>query len=339
MTNSLNIEKLIKLSLMALAITPLVVTHSTLFPFLFGKVVFIKLMIAIAGILFAIGVLSKKKTISLRLVRLHNSLTVTQVIFTFLVLISTLLALNPLRAFWGNIERSEGFLMLIYGLLFFFGTLLFFNKKDWLNFFKTNLVVGGVVMTDVLIDWLQGGIRPEGAFLDNPIIVSIYALFILFFALVVSILDKSKLWIYFGGGIVITSILAIFVTGARGVIVGLAVALFITLLRLVFTKKLYIKLNFFKKSIDIKKLAIALLLVTTAFSTIFIFTRSDPFWQRIPGLDRIANISSTDPSTQTRLINIGISFDAVNPTNSFWLGPRGVYQCPQPILRSKYSKV
>ena len=52
--------------------------------------------------------------------------------------------------------------------LFFLGTLLFFNKKDWLKFFKVNLLVGGSVTIDALFNWLGGSVRPEGSFFGNP---------------------------------------------------------------------------------------------------------------------------------------------------------------------------
>ena len=67
MIRASNIEKLIKLSLISLAFTPLVVTNSTLFPFTFGKAIFIRFIIAIIGILFVAGVLLKKTLSSLDL--------------------------------------------------------------------------------------------------------------------------------------------------------------------------------------------------------------------------------------------------------------------------------
>jgi len=324
-----SIEKLIKLSLMALAITPLVVVHSTLFPFIFGKAVFIRLMITIAGVLFAVGVLKKNKFIKLQSSRLINPFAIAQIIFIFLVLVSTFLSTNPFRSFWGDIERSEGFLILVYSLLFFLGTLLFFHREDWLKFFKVNLLVGGLVTIDALATWLGGGVRPEGSFLGNPTFLSMYALFALFFALMVGILDQKKIWLYLSRGIVLTSIATILIAGTRGVMVGLIVALLVTLFRLSLTTRKELKVNVFGRTASIKKISTTLLLVTFIFFTIFIFTINNPIWQKVPGLDRLAKISSTDESTQTRLINLGVSLDAMNPANVgiirtlFGWGPEG----------------
>ncbi|PIR98247.1 MAG: hypothetical protein COT89_00880 [Candidatus Colwellbacteria bacterium CG10_big_fil_rev_8_21_14_0_10_42_22] len=315
MEKTFSVQNLIKFSFILLAFTPFAITHGTLFPFMFGKAVFIRFMIGVSGVLFAIGILNKKNPIHLKLGRLFNPLMIAYAVFMLLVLASTVLSVNPYRSFWGNVERSEGFLILIYMLLSFLGTLLFFNKKDWLNFFKVNLLVGGVIAINVFIEWLGGAHRPDGAFLDNSAVTAAYALFTLFFALIVGILDKNKIWRYLSGGIAITAVVTIVATGTRGVMVGLVAAILVTLLRLVLTKEPYVKLHLFKKSINTRKLSAGLLLLIAVFSIVFIFTRSNSIWQGVPGLNRLAEISSTDPATQARLINIGISLNAINPAN------------------------
>ncbi|MBU2101490.1 O-antigen ligase family protein [Patescibacteria group bacterium] len=320
MEKTFNTENLIKLSLIALAFTPFVFINGILFPYMFGKAVFIRLMIAVAGILFAVGIISRKNPIQLRLDRLRNPLLSAYAVFLGLALVSTILSTNPYRAFWGNEERSGGLLILIYMLLFFVGTLLLFKKKDWLNFFKVNLIVGGIVAVDVLIEWigqtdLAHSIRPDGSFLDNSAVTASYGLFVLLFACVVGILDRKKIWHYLSGGIALLTLVAIIATGTRAVMVGLAAALFVVLLRLAFVKELHARLHLFRKSISARRLSALLLLLIIAFSTIFIFTRNNPIWREAPGFNRLTEISATDPATQARLINIGISLNAVNPAN------------------------
>ena len=315
MTKISTAEKLIKLSFILLAFTPFIIIHGTFFPFMFGKSVFIKLMIGVSGVLFAIGVLGKKNPPRLKPGRFKNPLVIAYIVFFSLAVISTLLSVNPYRALWGTEERSEGLLILIYMLLFFFGSLLFFGQKDWLDFFKTNLLVGGVISADILIEWLGGTNRPDGSFLDNSAVAAVYCLFVLFFALIVGILDKSRGWRYTSGGIGIAATAAILATGTRAVTVGLIVAVFVVLLRLAFVGDLRVRLRLSKKVIDVRKLSAVLLLLIAVFSAVFISTRSNPIWQGVPGLDRLAKISTADPATQARLVNIGISLNAVNPAN------------------------
>ena len=320
MNSVLNATKLVKLSLLSLALTPLVVTHSTLFPYVFGKAMLIRLVMAIASIFLLMGVFWGEDILSRsRLKKINNPLTMVLIIFSVLALFSTFFADNPYRAFWGDIERSEGFLISFYMLFFFLGTSLFFEKKDWLSFFKLNLVVGIVAMGDVLMDrFAYGDIRPDGSFFGNPTFVATYALFVLYFALMVGVLDKNKTWPFLSRTVVALSLLAIFVTETRGVILGLIVALFIVLLRISLIKGGVEKFNLLGKSVEVKNLVIGTLLVILIFGGAFVVTRDNAFWQNIPGLDRLARISSTDATTQTRLINLSISMNAVNPQNVGW---------------------
>jgi len=111
------------------------------------------------------------------------------------------------------------------------------------------------------------------------------------------------------------AVAAVLATGTRAVVVGLAVAVLAVLLRLALIKRSQIKLHLFRRSVDVRKLSIVLLLLITVFSSVFVSTRSNSVWQGVPGLDRLAGISATDPATQSRLINIGISLNAANPAN------------------------
>src|SRR3989344_1898915 len=304
MNGALNVARLVKLSLLTLALTPLVVTHSTLFPFVFGKAMLIRLIMAVASIFLLMGVLKGEALLShFRFKRINNPLTIVLVVFCVLALVSTFFADNPYRAFWGDIERSEGFVISFYMLFFFLGTSLFFKKKDWLSFFKLNLLVGIVTMADVLVDrFANGDIRPDGSFFGNPTFVAIYGLFVLYFALMVGVLDKSKTWLLLSKMTIALSLFAIFVTETRGVILGLIVALFIVLLRISLIKGGVARVNLIGKSIEIRNLVMGGLLVILVSGGVFIFTRDNAFWQNIPSLDRLARISGTDATTQTRLI-------------------------------------
>ena len=309
-----NTKKLIKLSLVSLALTPLVITPG-LFPYIFGKVSFIRLVIAIVSLLVLVGIIKDKGFPHLRPRRLANPITYTLVFFFLAVLISTPLAVNPYRAFWGDVERSEGFLIYVYALLFFIGTLVFFERKDWLLFLKFHLLVGGLVGADAAVDWLVGDARPDGSFLGNPVFVAIYALFTIFFALTVCVLEKKRVWRFWGTGIAVLSTVVIFATKTRGVIVGLMAFLVAALLYLASSRARGIRVNLFGKPVAVRRLAAAALLLVIVLSVTFVFTRQSPAWKRVPGLDRLARVSATDATTQTRLLNLSTSLKAVNPAS------------------------
>ena len=52
------------------------------------------------------------------------------------------------------------------------------------------------------------------------------------------------------------------------------------------------------------------------FVSIFFVTRNSSFWQKIPGLNRVAQISLNDITTRARLISAQIAMDSMKPKNS-----------------------
>lgn len=311
--------KLHKLSLIALTLTPLVVTPATIYPFIFGKTSFIRLVIAVFAVLFSICLWKMRKDGAMERInfnKLKNPIFITFLVFTCLNLFSVFFAPNPYVAFFGNVERGEGFLIQLYMLIFLFGIILFFEKKEWAIFFKLILLVGIVIGLDIVAQYFMGqDYRPDGVFLGNPIFVSTYLLFGIFGAFIARTLDKSKLWKIIGYGSIPLFISTILITRTRGAFVGLAVSAVVIAFAL-FLKPNTEKIQLFRKDISLKQLGLWILIFITAFSSIFILTRSYPMWQKIPGLDRLAIISSQDLSTQVRLINVGPSLRAVNPADA-----------------------
>ncbi len=319
MQNILGTHKLLRLSLIALAFTPLVVTSATMYPFIFGKVSFIRLVTATFIVLFSVYLWKMQRGDAIGKIdfrKLKNPIFITFLGFVFLNLLGVFFAPNPYVAFFGNIERGEGFLILLYMLIFLAGTILFFEKKEWTIFFKLVLIVGVVIAFDIITQYLVGrDYRPDGIFLGNPIFVSTYLLFGIFSALLVRVLDKSKLWKIIGYGSIPLFFLTILITRTRGVFVGLVVSVVIIALALLFKSDIE-RIRLFRKEISLRRLGLLALMSIVIFSSIFVVTRSYPIWQAIPGLDRLAQISTQDLSTQTRLINIGPSLRAVNPVEA-----------------------
>ncbi|KKS81408.1 MAG: Tetratricopeptide TPR_2 repeat protein [Candidatus Wolfebacteria bacterium GW2011_GWC1_43_10] len=314
-----------RFSLLALAFVPLIIDASVFFPYITGKVMLVRLMVLLASTLFFLGFVfrqSFRKDIYRKLTILFkNPLFLSAVLFFLIYFLGTIFAVDQFRAFFGDVERGEGFLGMASFFGFFLFSLLVFEKKDWLTFFKISLLVGLVLFVNESYQWLVLGQDRPSSYTGNPIYLATYFLFVILAAIFVvseSVLIKntfSRLWRILAWAIIPLSILGIFVTETRGVIVGLVVSVLLLLLYFIWKgKEICIW-----KGLSLRKLGIGLLILSVVFGCFFYLTKSSSFWQNVPGLDRLAQMNFNDATLQTRLISLGVSWNAIKPTNEGWL--------------------
>lgn len=307
---------LLKLLLWALAFTPLIVVWSTLFPFIFGKTIFIRTAVTIFWIIFAVLIFYPDKTTNIisqtksKLISAaKNPLFLFTSFFILLMLFSVIFAVNPYRAFFGDIERGEGYLGMLYFFGFFIASLLVFEKRDWLIFFKLSLLTSGILFFHGLYQY--GTYERIQSFIGNPAFLAGYFLFIIFAASIILFGDKNRWWRLFGGLSALMAIAGVFLTQTRGAIVGLIAGVAFAILYFAIKGK---EMRFW--GINVQKASIALVLLGILFLGIFVVTKNNPVWQKIPGFNRFTAFSYNDPSSQTRLIAAGVSLDAVNPSKN-----------------------
>src|ERR1035437_8392967 len=179
-------NKVIKICLWVLAFIPLVVDN-TIFTPANGNF-FLRLVLVLASILFLIQFFSSQQfrnkiTEKIKPV-IKNPLVIAISSFIFISIISTIFAVDKYSAFWGNTERVEGLVGLIYFFSFFVSSLLIFEKKDWLWFFKLSLFVSSALLIKEFIEFFSGQGRPN-SFIGNPAFLAGYLLFSRFSAIIV----------------------------------------------------------------------------------------------------------------------------------------------------------
>ena len=298
--------KLTKYFLFTTALTPLVLTKSTIFPFALGKMVFFRSLVELALILFLIYVIynfyqHKSIGISINLRLFKNPLFIVLLVFLLSLILSTIFAVNPYRAFWGDVERAEG----LFGFLHYFAflglTLLIFKRKDWLNFFKISLVVGAIIIFYGFLQYfgidkfpfsLVSKARAE-SYIGNPAFLGTYMLFVMMFAFIVYYQYKSvvisinqrlrSFWKYFSLVLIPLAVITIFLTGTRGAILGLGVGIIFLLLYFAFSKKSQLSVY----GISAKRISIIFLILFIIFGVTLASTRKAEIWQSIPGLNRL----------------------------------------------------
>ena len=327
----------VKILLFAAAFTPLVVGNA-IFPHTFDKLIFFRVLIELALIVFLILLFPKlnnpsqdKKFATLYTLHptplLKNPIFLSLLVFFSSMTISAIFAVNPYRAFWGDLERGEGFFGIIHYFLFFILTIFIFSKKDWLIFLKLFCSIGIIVSTLAFIQLpyfhiqnlpsiIERSERPS-SLLGNSTYLSSYLLFVIIFSLIIFIKSKDsidrygKIWRFFSLFIFFIAIVSVFIAKTRGVLVGLISAVIITLFYLIFTKEKKF-LSFYPK-ISLKKISIFFLSAIIIFSVIFFLTKDNDLWQKMPGLDRLAKtdiLNGKDASTAVRLAGWKIAWDS-----------------------------
>src|SRR3989344_2166390 len=336
--------------LYALAFTPLIVTKSLFFPFISGKSIFIRLVVTLVAVGFAWLVFKERGSedrgsasadrgqTSIRMRKLLKNKVFWFVgAFMVLMIISTLFAVNPYRAFFGDTERAEGLVTMLFLFGFFVFASLLFERKNWLMFFKLTLISGAVLFIHELVQLSQKIPRPA-SFTGNPIYLAVVFLFVIFAGWVVlqtevrlsqnqgpASRDRGwafgKFWKMFSAVMVPVSLLGIFITETRGVIVGIAVAIMATLIYIIVRNPNQLidsNASNGNPSADAtsRKLAVVALGVLVVLGGIFYTTRDAELWNRIPGFDRISEFTFQNNTVQTRLISLGVSLRGINPADN-----------------------
>lgn len=292
--------------------------------------------------------------------------------FYISLIVSTIFAVNSYRAFWGTIERAEGLFGLLHFFIFLTLTVLIFDKKDWLRFIKLSVIIACVVAFYGLLQYIGvknfffitqdiTGISRVGSFIGNSAFLASYlVLAITLVFIVFSILKRSdvqiltqykdirppeiefrnlklnKFWRYFSILCVFLFIAVIFMSGTRGAILGLGVGIIFFLLYLIFGHRKFLEFTTSTR-LNIRALATILLILIMIFGVVFLFTRNNLFWQKIPGLDRLAktNIFEND-SANTRLLLWGSSLKAFVEKPFLGWGPENYIITSNKYYNAKY---
>lgn len=230
-----------KLAKWILYIIPLgivVVTNSTLFPFIVGKYVWFRALMGLAVILFALGLFLDKQAdeywTSLKKA-FKSQIGIATVFFTGIFLLAGFLGIDSWFSFWSNYERGEGGLQIILFYTFFILLLtLLKNKSDW-KFFLWSFILSAWFMIFYGVasglgwsgflggDFGVSGFRFKGS-IGNPAYVAVYLLFASFLASYLWIKDwknTGKISKWLSGISSAIFIVIILLTATRGAFLGL----------------------------------------------------------------------------------------------------------------------
>jgi len=305
-----------KILLLSLAAVPLIRDTSVFFADSAGKIFFTRSVLALVGVLLLSSFIFNKsfrEDITRKvLLFVRNPLVLSVSCFVILFALSAVFAVDTYTAFWGDVQRGEGLVGIVYFFALFIFSLLIFERKDWLWFFKLSLIAAAILLLREFLDLFSGTERP-GSFVGNPTFLAGYLIFAIFYSTWVFKETSGKFWKYISAGVFVLSFPGIFITETRGAILGLVLGAVLVLAYFSFRGS---EVRY--KNLDLKKLSIIILSAVFIFSALFLTTRKAEFWQSVPGLARVAAIGSQDISTQTRLLGINSSLRSVAPEENGW---------------------
>lgn len=367
--DSQKIKKLIKITLYATILTPVVTYNGVIFPFVFPKTVFFRGLVSLALALFVFYLLvelyqrnqkeiSKIKTKAVEIIK--NPLFLALGIFLLSFVISTIFADNPYRAFWGDVERAEGLFGILHYFVFALLVAFVFKKDDWVKFFKFSLGVGIFIIFIAFLEFF--GLKflifepPQKervqSYIGNSAFLATYLFFVLVSAVITILYYKipicskespkgliSKSWLYLSLAAIPLSAITIFMTGTRGAMIGLISVLVVFLVYISLSRKISESLPKIK-GISLRQISSLVLVFIFIFSGFFLTTMDSPKWQKVPGLSRMAELGISDredPSTAFRLITWELSWEAFKEKPLLGWGPENFLNAYQAHYDPSYA--
>ena len=336
MIKYLKAEKLtaaVKWLLYLTAFTPLIISGAFLFPYISARTVFFRLLIEAALLVLILLIWLYR----LRLPEKGggNYIFVVFIAFVATNIISSFFSFSPLIAWFSDIERMWGVFTLLHLFMFYWLLRTFFTGKEWKIFFSISLIVSlyvafyGIIQhyPDVFgIKVYQAGIGRIISTLGNPAYVAIYLIFNAFFALFLWSRSHSRLMKWYYAAVMAVDLFAFNLAGIRGTTLAVLAAAVVAGL-------VYIILGH-KKSY---KISIAALLIIAPLIFTYAFLHPEgKLAQSNPVLQRIATISLSGDTTETRLIGWRASLKGFLEHPIFGVGMDNYYVVFNKYFNSNY---
>ncbi|MBI1974271.1 MAG: O-antigen ligase family protein [Candidatus Zambryskibacteria bacterium] len=217
-------------------------------------------------------------------------------IFILIVGVADLLGIAPVKSFWSNFERMEGFLAILHLGMFFAVISSVFNESLWKKWWNASLTASFLMFLYSLMQLAglkainQGGVRIDGT-LGNAIYLAVYALFHIFVALLFMVREwknTASRWIY--GVLILSNALVLYYTATRGTILGLLGGLLIIAVLNIRNRE----------SVFARKASIIILSTLVLLVGGFSLVRNTAMVRESPTLSRFTSLTSESVKTQGR---------------------------------------
>lgn len=196
-----------------MSILPFLVTSSLFFPYISGKNLFFRAVVEIVLVLWVVSCL-QDKTLRPKWGWILGILAG----FTVWVGIADAVGINPLRSFWSNYERMEGYITLLHLFALFIVTASSITKDLWYKLMGWSVAISGVAFIQGMVEHLKDTTsRIDGSF-GNAAYFAAYALIHFFFAVFLAF--KHKAYRYAWGLFALANVIVVMYSGTRGALLG-----------------------------------------------------------------------------------------------------------------------
>lgn len=308
--------------LFSVLLTPFFVFKDLLFPYVTSKAFFLRIAVELALPFYLFLIVAYKQYRP----SFKNPLTAAIVVFWVINLISAVLGVNAAKSLWGNFERMGGAYYLLHLTLIYFYLLLLakISPLFFSRFLKSSIIISGMLsvygclVAAGMSPWVADPSLPRISItFGNPIYVGSFLILPMFLSAFFA-LQTEKIWekfLYWFFAVI--QLLAIYLSGTRGAVVGLVIGLFlagIAYVALVKNRKI--------KIIGSVAIVCFILMVSLLYA----------FHNKLPSgttLRRVFNLNDTN--TQSRLIQWKIALTGFKDYPILGTGPENYY-----ITANKY---
>jgi O-antigen ligase len=279
--------------LIATAIVPLVYIGGLLYPFVTVRALLFRILVSLGMLLFAGSVLTGSLEPAYKLFK--KPIVWLPAILLVWSFFASAFGIDFYHSFWSSFNRMDGLISEIYYVVYFYLLVLTFKQKQWTWFLKAVGVVSLVVAGSAIMEkigWITftplSGTSRVGGLIDNAAFLASYLTMTSFLSLWFAYIEKGwEKW--FWALVSALGLFTILLSATRGAAVGLVGALCFALIVLIWRKP------------HLRKIAGgSLLVVILAVVGGFVF-RSKLQHNSIPIVNRLANISTKDITTNSRL--------------------------------------
>lgn len=290
--------QIIKAGVLLILFLPLFVYEKLLFPFVFPKTIVFRIIIEVL-LIFYLALIIVKPEYRIR----KSVLLILITAFVGVMIISSLLGVNPYHSFWSSIERSEGIITWLHLMAFFIILIgVFKTKKDWLTVLNAVIIAGWLQAIYALSQFFNFSFALKttgeriGGSLGNPSFLASYLIFIIFIAAYLLTQYKSKKVKVYYAALILINIFLLWHTQTRGAIVALAIGMLF-----------FVGTKLWQQPKLVAKVSLVIILISIVALGFFIRLNKEAAWiQSSTTLRRLVEISHSEVSSQNRLIVWGV---------------------------------
>ena len=285
------LKRTILVGLFLIPFVPFLVSSSLFFPFITTKAFTWRIIVEIifaAWLILAVVDTDYRPRKSL----------ILYAVLSFLVVIglADLFGVAPLKSFWSNFERMEGFITLLHLGMFFLVISSVFKEADWKKWWNASLAASFLMVIYCVLQLTglktinQGGVRVDGT-LGNAIYLAVYMLFHIFIAMLFmwrEWINTTLRWVY--GLLILSQMFILYHTATRGAILGLIGGILVVALLSIWNREDRL----------VRRMGIVTVVGLVVLISGFVMFKDQAFIQNSPVLSRFSSLDTTEIKTQGR---------------------------------------